>query len=102
MVELKEAANAAAKWWATAILEQKGIDEIQVCFFYELLLDRIYNELQKSPKLELKSPCRILQEIAEEVAIDEKFFNFQCVMDISKDGVKVKDDMTPWLQIYPE
>ena len=99
-----EAATAAAKWWAEVIYMGKNTDELQVCFFNELLEDRISNELDEAPLLELESnyrPCKILAEVAEEVAIDESLFNFECIMIITRNRVLIKDSDNPWLELFP-
>ena len=74
--------------------------------FNELLEDRISHELDESPVLELECsnhPCTILAEIAEEVAIDESTFPAQCIMVVSRNGVRIKDGTNePWLELFPD
>ena len=106
MANTKEVANAAAKWWTDIISMSKTLDEIQICFFYELLVDRIQNELKESPNLELECdncPSKVIAEIAEEVGIAESFFPSKVIMVISRNSVKLKDSHdSPWLELYPK
>ena len=105
MANTKEVANAAAKWWTDIMSMSKTVEEIQLSFFYELLVDRIQNELRESPIIELECnniPCTILSEIAAEVALGERVFPSNAIMVISRNSVKIKDSPdAPWIDVFP-